>query len=466
MKNIVVFIMDQTAWRALPAYGNTYAKTPNIDRIAEGGMCIDGCYSTCPLCQPSRASFWTGRYPHETRVVSNSARCREKGVLPDFPTMGEVFSAAGYETVHFGKTHDAGTLRGFYCEPEKEIVSEPENPAYPQNRDTFRDNYTFRAACDWIRQRQDERPLFLVADIVNPHNICGWVGENQGVHRGMDSGEPLPPLPENFDFPDIAGQPRAIQYVCCTNIRQSQTAGWTPDNFREYLRAYYHFLSLADRGIGQVLDALEERGFHAGNTLFVMMSDHGDSMGARGRVTKQVDFYEETMRVPMIFKGPGIGAGRREGIASLLDLFPTLCSQAGITAPEGLWGRDISAALSGGELPGRDYVAGEWHTEWGYTVSPGRMIRTGRYKYTRYIEDNGEQLFDLEMDPLEQNNLAGEPESAAVLEGMRDLLKRHLEETGDSFETLKWAADSRWRSHPVGYQNHRGIAAPMTGEEH
>lgn len=466
MKNIVLFIADQVTWRALSAYGNTYARTPNIAQIAEGGMVIDGCYCACPLCQPSRASLWTGRYPHETRVLSNSSKCREKGVLPDFPTLGEVFSAAGYETVHFGKTHDAGTLKGFYCEQEKEIVSEPEHPAYPQNQDTFRDNYTFEALCNWVRKRQDERPLLLVADIVNPHNICGWVGENQGVHKAVNSGEELPPLPENFAFEDISSQPKAIQYVCCTNIRQSQTAGWSPDNFREYLRAYYYFLSLADRGIGRVLDVLGEKGFHSGNTLFVITSDHGDSMAARGRVNKQVDFYEETMRVPLIFKGPGVCSGKRSGIASLLDIFPTLCSQAGITTPSGLRGKDISEALSGGELPEREYVAGEWYTEWGYTISPGRMIRTEHYKYTKYIEDKGEQLFDLEKDPFEQNNLAHCPESADILAQMRNLLNRHLVETGDPFESLQWKADIRWRSHPAGYQRHRGIAAPMTGKEH
>lgn len=463
MKNIVLFITDQTTWRALPAYGNTYAKTPNIDWIAKGGMTIDGCYCSCPLCQPSRASFWTGRYPHETCVLSNSEEDAKAGVLPDFPTLGQVFSEAGYETVHFGKLHDAGTLRGFYCEPFLQTESQTEEPAYPQNQDTRYDNYTFAAVCDWIKRRQDKRPLFLVTDIVNPHNICGWVGKNQGIHQGTDCADPLPPLPENFDFPDISNQPQAVQYICCTNIRQSQTVGWTPKNFREYLRAYYYFLSLADHGIGQVLDALEEKGISPENTLFIMMSDHGDSMAARGRVTKQVDFYEETMRVPLIFKGPGIAPGKRTGIASLLDLFPTLCTQAGIAPPEILQGKDLSPALSGGDLPRRDFIAGEWHTEWGFTVSPGRMIRTGRYKYAKYIEDKGEQLFDLLRDPLEQKNLAKDPESIHILEQMQGFLKHHLEMTNDPFETLPWTADPRLRSHPAGYQNHQGTVTASEG---
>ena len=466
MKNIVLLIMDQITWRALPAYGNTYVKTPNIERIAQDGLVIDGCYCSYPLCQPSRASFWTGRYPHETNVLSNRNVWQKLGALPDFPTLGEVFAAKGYETVHFGKTHDAGTLRGFYCEPEKQIISEAEHLAYPQNQDTFHDNYTVQALCNYLKQRQDERPLLLVADIVNPHNICGWVGENQGVHRSIDSGEPLPPLPENFDFPDILNRPKAIQYICCTNNRQSQVAGWTEENFREYLRAYYHYLSLADKAAGEVLDALEAKGFTSQNTLFVMISDHGDSMAARGRVNKQVDFYEETMRVPMIFKGPGVLPGKKVGLVSLLDLFPTLCGYADIALPDGLRGKDLSATFSGEELPEREYIVGEWHTEWGYTVSPGRMIRTEQYKYTRYIEDEGEELYDLIQDPLEQKNLACDSEYADILTKMRGLLNRHLDQTADPFESLSYEVDERWRSHEIGYQNHRGIAAPMTGAEH
>ncbi|MCI8622248.1 MAG: sulfatase-like hydrolase/transferase [Provencibacterium sp.] len=464
--NIILLILDQVTWRALPAYGNTFARTPHLDRLAAGGLAIDGCYTPYPLCQPARAAFWTGRYPHETHVLSNGGSWRKDGSLPPFPTLGEVFSAAGYETVHFGKTHDGGTLRGFACAPEEQTVSAPVHPAYPQNQDTFRDNYTVQAIGRYLQQRTDERPLLLAADIINPHNICGWVGENQGVHPSVDSGDPLPPLPENFEFPDIAGRPRAVQYACCTNNRQAQAAGWTPENFREYLRAYYHYLSLADRAAGQVLDALEAQGFTPQNSLFVLMADHGDNMAARGRVNKQVDFYEETTRVPLIFKGPGVLPGKKSGLVSLLDLFPTLCGWAGIPAPEGLQGRDLSPALSGGALPDREYVASEWHTEWGYTVSPGRMIRTERYKYTRYIEGAGEELFDLEEDPGEQKNLAQDPSAAGVLEEMRALLQKHLRQTEDNFASLEWVADTRWRSHPVGYQNHRGIAAPMTGKEH
>lgn len=460
-KNIVIFVLDQLTWRALPAYGNTFAKTPNIDKITSESLCMDGCYTSCPLCQPARASFWTGRYPHETGVLSNGVKWPETGIKKNLATLGETFLNAGWQTVHFGKTHDQGALRGFVCEPEKERILQDEEKSYPLNTDSFRDAYTVQAACDFLDKRQDDRPLFMVTDLVNPHNICGWVGANQGVHQGIDSSMPLPDLPENFDFEDIENRPAAIRYICCTNNRQAQAAGWTPENFREYLRAYYYYLSLADRSVGTVLDHLTKHGYTPQNTLFVLFADHGDSMAAHGLVTKQVNFYEEITRVPMIFKGPEVQPGKREGIASLLDLFPTLCGWAGIQAPEGLSGADLTETLKGGDFPDREYVACEWHTEWGYTVSPGRMIRTKRYKYTRYIEDNAEELFDLENDPLEKKNMAYEPEYQEILKKMRTLLQDHERATEDPFEELSWKADTRWRSHSAGYQNHHGIAAPM-----
>jgi choline-sulfatase len=109
-------------------------------------------------------------------------------------------------------------------------------------------------------------------------------------------------------------------------------------------------------------------------------------------------------------------------------------------------------------------VVSEWHTEWGFTVSPGRMVRTPRYKYTRYIEDGGEELFDMVADPGETRTLAHDPAYQAVLEEHRAILDQHLAETADPFLSYEWKADPRWRTHPVGYACHCGPAAPMVGE--
>lgn len=458
--NILVVVTDQLTWNALPYYGNTYAKTPNIDRICQGGAGFDACYCPFPMCQPSRAAFWSGVYPHETNVLSNGRRWPVTDITDPVPDLGQTFRAAGYRTVHFGKRHDAGALRSFDCAPTEQVKVPDESPAWPVNYDTYLDRDTAVRAVDFLEKNEDA-PYFMIADFINPHNICGWIGSVEGPHEDIDPGVPLPPLPDNFDFDDIENRPLPVRYICCSHNRQAHTSQWTPENFRHYLAAYYHFLDRADREIGLVLDALDKRA-DRGNTLVVFLSDHGDSMAARHRVTKQVDFYEEVTRVPFVFNGPGVVPRAPLGghPVSLLDLFPTLCSYAGVPAPAGLRGIDLCPALFGGEVPARDYVASEWHTEWGFTVSPGRMIRNDRYKYTYYIEDQGEELFDLEKDPLEKVNVAGSPAYRDALEEMRGLFRRFLEETGDNFLSLECKVDKEWRSHPVGYENHRGPAAP------
>lgn len=459
--NILIIVTDQLTWRALPAYGNTYAKTPNIDRIAKNALIYDECYTPCPLCQPARAAIWSGIYPHETKVLSNGRNFPVDDLPETVPTLGSTFAENGYKTVHFGKRHDAGALRGFECEPEEVTPVAAVSDAWPVNNDTFQDRYTTDRAVEWLQNYQDDKPYMMVADLVNPHNICGFIGAFQGENPGIDPGVPLPPLPDNFEFDDIANRPLPVQYICCSHNRQAQVSQWTPRNFQYYLAAYYHYLERADAEIGRILDVLEKRP-DADRTLVVFMADHGDSMAARRRVTKQVDFYEEVTRVPFIFSGKGVEPRHISGrMTSLLDLFPTLCGYAGLPIPEGLRGMDLSSEIGGGSVLPREYVASEWHTEWGFTISPGRMIRTAEYKYTRYIEDGGEELYDMAADPLEKKNVAKDPAYAQALESMRALYQKQLCSTEDPFEQMEWKADKHWRSHPLGYTCHRGIAAPQ-----
>lgn len=462
--NILLLITDQLTWRALPYYGNTYAKTPNIDRICKSGAGFDACYCTFPMCLPSRASFWTGLYPHETKVLSNGRLWPVEDVPQSVPTLGSVFAENGYRAVHFGKTHDAGTLRGFETAPVKVAQVEDVSPAWPVSHGAANDRDTAQKAVQFLKESGRE-PFVLALDFVNPHDICNWVGSFEGPHEDIDPGVPLPELPENFWFDDIKNRPIAVQYICCTHKRQAQAAQWTPENFRHYLAAYYHFIARVDAEIGLVLDALDKRP-DRDNTLIVFFADHGDSMAARRRVTKHQDLYEEVTRVPFIFSGPGVVPREKpiSGPVSLLDLFPTLCAFAGIAPPPGLRGIDLTGALRGGEIPPRDYVVSQFHTEWGFTVSPARMIRDARYKYTHHIEDNAEELFDLENDPFEKVNQAKNAQYAQALTHMRALFERYLLETDDSFLTLPWDANPGWRTHELGlgYENHRGPAAPDT----
>ena len=341
---------------------------------------------------------------------------------------------------------------------------EVETPqAWPVNYDSKQDAYTTSKCVEYLRQTHD-KPFLAVASLNNPHNICGWVGENAGVHEDVPIpyGE-LPPLPDNFEIDDLEYRPLPIQYLCCSHRRLQQASLWNETNYRHYLAAYYYYLKMVDTQIGQILEALHSTP-GGNNTLVVFFSDHGDGMASHRMVTKQVSFYEETTRVPLIFSGAGLkvpGKILDKPLVSLLDLMPTLCDYAGIPVPRGLLGKSMMPWLLG-ENPSRwhDYVVSEWQTEWGYTVSPGRMIRTDRYKYTRYLEGGGEELYNLEEDPGEKHNLARYRQYSRQVREHREILQDHVRAARDKFFGFGVKVDRRWRSHPLGYQNHQGLSAP------
>jgi choline-sulfatase len=469
--NILLIFADQLAWRALPAYGDTFAQTPNIDRIAQRAVRFTECYTPCPLCQPARAAYWTGLHPHETGVLSNGRKHYVPPVPETVPTVGEALRKAGYATFHFGKQHDAGSLRGFHVEP-MDILPVDARPAWPINNDTRQDRDTTVKTVEWLRSYDGDAPYLTIADLQNPHNICGWVGENAGAHEDVPIDGPLPPLPSNFEDQDLAKRPLPIQYICCSHRRLAQAGPWTERNYRHYLAAYYHYLARVDAEVGLILDALETRS-DAGDTAIIFAADHGDGMASHRMVTKQVSFIEETTHVPLLIAGPPdlVPSDRDEAtLTSLLDLAPTLCDLAGVQqwgseqSVSSLWGHSLVPWLQNSAVDGgHAYVASEWHTEWGFTISPGRMIRTPSYKYTRYLEGNGEELYDIASDRGETETLISDPDHAPALEEHRQLLDEHLEATEDPFYSLSWNAASRWRSHPVGYQNHRGPSAPEVG---
>jgi choline-sulfatase len=480
--NVLVIISDHLSTRAVGAYDESrWADTPHIDRIAQRGVIFDNMYTSCPLCAPARASFWTGRYPHDTGVLANGKKVEHADVLAnrdvpeDMPTLGASFKEAGYQTIHFGKCHDSGGLRGFAIVPDGQIRSEQVPVAYPENSDTWKDNWAMQRFAEWAAGGFPE-PFCCVVDLQNPHNICGWVGEHSSLDGPVGHPQPaldLPELPENFNVADWESLPLPVRYMCCSHIRTGQTAHYTQEDWRYYIDAFRHYSKMADDHVGTIWQLLEQGGV-LDDTFVVLMADHGDGMGSHQTATKQVAFYEETMRVPFIVAGPGIekGGQRIHTLTSLLDLFPGLCECAGIAAPEDLPGRSFAPLLKGEETT-REFVAAEWYSEWGYTVSPGRMIRSKDFKYVSYLEGSGgakdpsggEQLYDLRQDRFEKVNLATNAAYRAVLLEHRAMLQRHVREQRDPFYAQKVVVDKKWRSHAGGYRHHSGPPAPMADDE-
>lgn len=472
-KNILIIICDQLSALALRTYGNTYDRTENINRLAQEGAVFENAYCNSPLCQPSRASFWTSRWPHETGVNSNNRRFEFPEVSAEITTLGESFSEAGYQTWHFGKEHDYGTLRGFKKIESVQRKIPREDPAITLDYETFLDIDTTEKVVDWLRSDEPEKTPFLtVADLQNPHNICFYVRDGEEGTMAIAGDPELPELPDNFDTPDMINRPEFIQYLCCGHRRLKNAAHWSELDYRRYLYAYHYYLARVDKQIGEILETLEQQSLED-STLVVFMADHGEGMAAHRMVTKYGCFYEESLRVPFIFRGPHVQAGLRVGgVASLIDLKPTLLGYAGLEADPDDRGEDLSQVLSTSDLNVMspvDHVVSTWHDEFeDYTV-PGRMFRFDRYKYIAYRDYESrdsqtitihEELYDLETDPGEQQTLVVDATYHDVLRKAREGLKEHVAAVDDPFfESMPHYDQGIYRQHAPGYWNHQGYSA-------
>lgn len=452
-ESIFVIVCDQLAYRAVGACGQKHVKTPNMDRILNGGTCFRQSYTPYPLCMPARACYWTGQLPHKTGVISNGIQGEAQAIPSDMPTLGSLAQEQGYRPFHFGKTHDAGSLKGFEVIPveEDEVIG---SKARPTHYDSRRDAATLRQCLGFLEQPPSE-PILMAIDLFNPHDICSWVGafkeDSPLDHEGID----LPPLPFNFGMENILTLPKSVQYISCAHRRQSQTQGWTDEKYRAYLDAYLHYVEVVDAQIGMILDAIEKH-FDLEDILIAFMADHGDMMGAHGLVTKHTSFYEEASHVPFALWGMGWTGGQDVDLpTSTSDLMPTLVEAMGGEVPEGLYGESLFKHRDGRKV--RNSAMSHWYSEWGTTIEPGRMLVCDGMKYTYYVEDGGEELYDLEKDPGEMHNAASDPAYASSLEAMRLRFRREVERTGDDIFSLK-AEVSRRPGHPPG--QHKGPSVP------
>lgn len=455
--NFLIIQCDHLTQRVVGAYGETKGCTDAIDQVAAQGVHFANAYVGCPLSQPSRAALWSGMMPHQTNVRSNSGTPISPMLPESVPTLGSLFSESGYDAVHFGKTHDMGSLRGF---KHKEPVAKPfEDPEFPVNNDSFLDVGTCEDAVAYLSNPPQE-PFICIADFQNPHNICGYVGEKKGVHTDTPINVQLPELPSNFEVQDWNNVPEPVQFICCSHRRMTQASHWSEDNYRHYIAAFQHYTKMVSKQIDSVLKALYST--PAGrNTIVVIMADHGDGMASHRMVTKQISFYEEITNVPFIFAGPGIKQQKKpiDGILTqpTIDLLPTLCDLAGIDVPAEKPGISLAPTLTGKkQAKTHPYAVSEWHSEYDVITTPGRMIRGPRYKYTHYLEGNGEELYDLKTDKGERINLARDPKYAKVLAEHQEMLDDYITRTKDDYRTLKVNADKKWRDHTPGYPTHEG----------
>lgn len=430
--NVLLILTDQHSADVMScAQGDRYLHTPHIDSLAARGVRFTRAYVANPICVPSRTALFTGRYPHETGVQNNDRVQVDPG---KFPTLGTLFRQAGYATGYVGKWHVPIPI----ADPD---ASGFEYTANIKNNGGDAETPPAIAA---FFARKPERPFFLVASFVNPHNICEWA-RGQRLPDGEVGTPPppeeCPPAPANLARP--ADEPEAVSLARRAYHANPQfpVGDFDAAKWRQYRWAYYRMVEKVDAGIGHVLASLRESG-HTDNTLIVFSADHGDCQGAHGWNQKTV-FNDESSRVPFIISPPRLlkPATSDRLVQTGIDLLPTLCDYAGISAGTAVNGVSLRPAVEGRTPPpgSRPFVVVSNHLVQGMPilgVTPkpaGRMLRTERYKYCVYDQgERRESLVDMTRDPGELRNLATDQASASILAEHRRLLFDWSQVTGDT----------------------------------
>ena len=476
--NILFIMSDDHAYQALSAYGETiskFAPTPQIDRIAREGMRFDRCLVTNSICGPSRATILTGKYSHQNGFTGNGDSF--DGSQQTFP---KLMQKIGYQTAMIGKWHLATRPTGFDTYDILPGQGKYYNPEFINEEG----KYTVEGYCTeliteksiaWMEKaKESDRPFMLMMQHKAPHGP--WTpGPNEvGMYAGVEFPEPatlledysnrgtalqeqqmtirdqmsadryLKMLPQRF--PGYNGEPS--RYGWTTDFSAEQAEAWNavydpiirqfysekPDGddlvrfkYQRYMMDYLGCVAAVDKSVGKVLDYLKSSGLDQ-NTLVVYTSDQGFYLGEHGWYDKRF-MFEESLRTPLLMMWPAqVEPGSVCGeLVSNLDFASTFLEAAGTEIPEDIQGQSLIPILKG-------TVPDDWRTAhyYHYFMYPGTHnvkrhygVTTDRYKLIHYYYDIDEwELYDLQEDPMELNNVYAEPSYSDV----RDRLHEQLEE--------------------------------------
>ncbi len=438
----VLFIAVDDLRPELACYGRHQMHSPNIDRLARGGVLFERAYCMVPTCGASRASLMTGIRPTRRRFV-NYLTWAEKDA-PNVPTMNMHFKDHGYTTRSLGKVfhHPADRAEG-WSEPAwrpQRIpwYQRPENAALHKRRqkegqrkrgpawesadvpdNAYADGVLAEHAVDVLGElkRQGE-PFFLAVGFFKPH--LPFIAP-QAYWDLYDPAEIH--LPDNYHVPKDAppasihssGELRAYAGIPAKGPVSEQTA-------RQLIHGYYACVSYTDAQIGKLLEALDRLEL-AQNTVVVLWGDHGWNLGEHTLWCKH-SCYETSMQIPLIVRAPGIAGGQsRSGLVESIDLYPSLCELTGLPLPGHLAGRSFARLLSDPRA--------EWKTAAVGRYRNGDTIRTDGHRFTQYASGSGRpaarMLYDHRLDPAENVNVVDDPMRAEVVKRVAAELRETLE---------------------------------------
>ncbi|NDW44778.1 choline-sulfatase [Ruegeria sp. PrR005] len=421
--NILVVMADQMTPFMLEACGHPIARTRHMKALADRAVNFTTAYTPSPICVPARSCFMTGLHTSTTGCYDNGDPYHSF-----IPTFAHYLTNAGYDTVLSGKMHFIGAdqLHGFRRRLNTDIYPSGFLWSYPlldENDPTamafdFAPQYQARnigagwsaelqydeethfRALEYLRHAPD-RPFMLTVSYTNPHPPYIVPRKYWEMYKNADL--PLPHYPADMDarYSDFDRAFLRWYGLDRKSIR----------NETDLLAMRRGFAALAhyiDDKLGELLDVLDEQGLRD-TTMVILTSDHGEMLGEKGLIQKR-SHYEWSARIPLIVEYPGAGHRRVDTPVSLIDLPATFLDLVGATPARPMEGRSLMPALRGealGEVP----VISEYHGEG--IMRPSFMIRKGPWKYL-YCHRSDPQLFNLDVDPGEWENLAGTPEAATI----------------------------------------------------
>lgn len=472
--NILFIMSDDHAYQAISAYGGELADlapTPNIDRLADGGMRFDRAMVTNSICGPSRATILSGKYSHMNGFIDNTI-----GSEFDFSqnTFAKELQAAGYKTAVIGKLHLGGTPTGFDYYDILPGQGAYYNPTFINQEGEYEmEGYTSEIITDKTIEWMD-----AAKDSTEPFMVMMW---HKAPHRAWDPGPNELGMYDDITFPepeslfdDYDGREAASQ----NNMTISETMGMERDlkmsdeprrglneeqledwnavygpiyeelqetnptgrdltrfKYQRYMKDYLSTVAAVDKSVGDVLNYLEENGMDE-NTIVIYTSDQGFYLGEHGWFDKRW-MYEQSLRTPLLIQWPGVIApgSVNNDLVSNLDFGETLIDIAGAEIPEDMQGRSMLPILQG-ETPDDWREAFFYH----YYEHPSEHnvmrhygVTTDRYKLIHFYYDIDDwELYDLQEDPSEMQNVYGDPAYADIQEELHQKLEELREEFGDS----------------------------------
>lgn len=460
-RNMVLIHTDEHVWSFLGCMGNVEVRTPHLDALAAGGMRFDAAYACSGVCVPSRASLLTGRYP-----VGHGITCNVQELAESERTLGHYLAAAGYRTGYFGKTHYGGHdddmardgwQESFIWQQQYNAYLRAQGVAasYPEGRQVRHpgmrywnvgtseipgEHYFEKVIADqaiaFVRRHRQE-PFFCFVGNIAPH---GPFTPPRPYDR-MYAPESLTLEPTGSWSP-VNKPPAFVRWV--EQNRKYVNAA----ELRLYLAHIYGLITLVDDQVGRIVRALQEEGLYD-QTLIVFTADHGDFSSAYGIIGKSWCMDDRLMRVPLIVSHPGWrGQGRvSAALTENVDLVPTLLEYAGVAVPPAVHGRSLLGLLEGRTATHKSQVFGHNYFYDSTDSLRQTMLRQGRWKFVQSHNFKGE-LYDLENDPRELDNLIDRPEQAGRVRAMRDdILRWHLENCGSPVSRDAIAQCWEVRSH-------------------